>query len=485
VSAERPPSVIVLAAGGGTRMKSAMPKMLHEICGRPLLGHVLAAVNALRPESIVVVVGHGREQVGPYVEQTEPDSLLAVQDQQLGTGHAVQVGLAAVPQSAGTALVTTGDTPLLTTETLHALAAQHNQEGHAVTVLTGVVEDPTGYGRIVRDREGQVARIVEHRDASPEQREITEFNSSIYAFDVDFLRKALAMLQPDNDQGEFYLTDVVAVAREMQWTVGAHHIDDVWQTEGVNDRVQLARLGAEMNRRILQAHMRSGVTVVDPASTWVDVSVTLEPDTKLLPGVHLQGATSVASGAVVGPDTTLVDVTVGAGAKIIRTHGSGSVVGPAAIVGPFAYLRPGTRLGAGGKVGTFVEVKNSEIGDGSKVPHLSYIGDTTIGEHTNIGAGSITANYDGQAKHRTTIGSHCHTGSDNVFVAPVEVGDGAVTGAGTVVRRNVPPGALAVSTGPQRHMDDWVARKRPGTPGDEAANRAKGPDGPASEGTVQ
>jgi bifunctional UDP-N-acetylglucosamine pyrophosphorylase/glucosamine-1-phosphate N-acetyltransferase len=431
------------------------------------------------------VVGHGREHVGPYVEQAAPDSVLAVQNQQLGTGHAVQVGLAASHQPAGTVIVTTGDTPLLTTETLQVLATQHDEQGHAVTVLTGIAEDATGYGRIVRDRVGQVARIVEHRDATPEQREITEYNSSIYAFDVDFLRKALAMLQPDNDQGELYLTDVVEIARDMQRTVGAHRVDDVWQTEGVNDRVQLARLGAEMNRRILEAHMRSGVTVVDPASTWVDVTVTLEPDTTLLPGVHLQGDTSVASGAVLGPDTTLVDVMVGPAARIIRTHGSRSVVGPAATVGPFAYLRPGTRLGARGKVGTFVEVKNSEIGDGSKVPHLSYIGDTTIGEHTNIGAGSITANYDGQAKHRTTIGSHCHTGSDNVFVAPVEVGDGAVTGAGTVVRRDVPPGALAVSTGPQRHLEDWVARKRPGTPGDEAANRAKAAGGPAIEGTIQ
>ena len=485
VSAERPPSVIVLAAGGGTRMKSAIPKMLHEICGRPLLGHVLTAVKALRPESLVVVVGHGRDHVGPYVEQAEPDAVLAVQEEQLGTGHAVQVGLASVPQLTGTVVVTTGDTPLLTTDTLRALAAQHDEDGHAVTVLTGVVEDASGYGRVVRDREGQVARIVEHRDATPEQRAITEFNSSIYAFDADFLRDASSMLHPDNDQGELYLTDVVEIARNMHRTVGAHHIEDVWQTEGVNDRIQLAKLGAEMNRRILDAHMRAGVTVVDPASTWIDVAVSLEPDTTLLPGVHLQGATSVASGAMIGPDTTLVDVTVGAGARIVRTHGSGSVVGPASIVGPFAYLRPGTRLGARGKIGTFVEVKNSEIGDGSKVPHLSYIGDTTIGEQTNIGAGSITANYDGEAKHHTTIGSHCHTGSDNVFVAPVEVGDGAVTGAGTVVRRDVPPGALAVSTGPQRHLDDWVARKRPGTPGDEAANRAKAADGSAIEGTVK
>jgi bifunctional UDP-N-acetylglucosamine pyrophosphorylase / glucosamine-1-phosphate N-acetyltransferase len=353
-----------------------------------------------------------------------------------------------------------------------------------VTVLTGV-GDAREYGRIVRDPDGEIARIVEHGDATPEQREITEFNSSIYAFDVDFLREAVGMFQPDNDQGELYLTDIVAIARDKQRPVGARHIDDVWQAEGVNDRVQLARLGAEMNRRILEAHMRSGVTVVDPDSTWVDVTVTLEPDSTVLPGVQLQGTTSVASAAVVGPDTTLLDVKVGPGARIVRTHGSGSVVGPAATVGPFAYLRPGTRLGARGKIGSFVEVKNSQIGDGSKVPHLSYIGDTSIGQQTNIGAGSITANYDGQNKHRTTIGSHCHTGSDNVFVAPVDVGDGAVTGAGTVVRRDVPPGALAVSSGPQRHLDDWVARKRPGSAADQAANRAKNAGGSPIEGTVQ
>jgi len=489
VSAVRPPSVIVLAAGSGTRMKSVIPKMLHEICGRPLLGHVLTTVDALRPEPLVVVVGHGRNHVSPYVKRAQPDALLAVQEEQLGTGQAVQVALEAAPQLAGTVIVTTGDTPLLTTDTLESLAAQHDEEGHAVTVLTGTSVDADGYGRIVRDRKGEVARIVEHRDATPEERDITEFNSSIYAFDVDFLREALGMLQPDNDQGELYLTDVVAIARNQKRAVGAYPIDDVWQIKGVNDRIQLARLRAEMNRRVLEAHMRSGVTVVDPASTWVDVAVTLEPDTTLLPGVQLQGTTSVASAAVIGPDTTLVDVSVGPGATIVRTHGSSAVVGPAANVGPFAYLRPGTRLGARGKIGGFVEVKNSEIGDGSKVPHLSYIGDTLIGQHTNIGAGSITANYDGQTKHRTTIGSHCHTGSDNVFVAPVEVGDGAATGAGTVVRRDIPPGALAVSSGPQRHLDDWVARKRPGSSADQAANRAKDAkrpvDKPAVKGPVQ
>jgi bifunctional UDP-N-acetylglucosamine pyrophosphorylase / glucosamine-1-phosphate N-acetyltransferase len=484
VSAVRPPSVIVLAAGGGTRMKSVIPKMLHEICGRPLLGHVLTTVDALHPDRLVVVVGHGRDHVSPYVQRAQPDALLAVQEEQLGTGHAVQVALEEASQLMGTVIVTAGDTPLLTTDTLRSLAAQHDQDGHAVTVLTGV-GDAGDYGRIVRDRDGEIARIIEHRDATPEQREITEFNSSIYAFDADFLRQAVGMLQPDNDQGELYLTDVVEIARDEQHTVGAHHIDDVWQTEGVNDRVQLAKLGAEMNRRILEAHMRSGVTVVDPASTWIDVTVTLEPDATVLPGVQLQGTTSVASAAVVGPDTTLLDVKVGPGARIVRTHGSGSVVGAAAVVGPFAYMRPGTRLGARGKIGGFVEVKNSQIGDGSKVPHLSYIGDTSIGPQTNIGAGSITANYDGQSKHRTTIGSNCHTGSDNVFVAPVNVGDGAVTGAGTVVRRDVPPGALAVSSGPQRHLDDWVARKRPGSAADQAANRAKNASGSAIEGTVQ
>ncbi|HEY0774290.1 MAG TPA: bifunctional UDP-N-acetylglucosamine diphosphorylase/glucosamine-1-phosphate N-acetyltransferase GlmU, partial [Nocardioidaceae bacterium] len=299
-----------------------------------------------------------------------------------------------------------------------------------------------------------------------------EINSGIFAFDGAFLAEAVTKIGNDNANREYYLTDVVAIARDQGRAVGAYTVDDVIQTEGVNDRAQLAVLAAEMNRRVLNRWMKDGVTVVDPATTWVDVTVELAPDVTLLPGVQLHGSTRVGEDAVVGPDTTLTDVEVGEGATVVRTHGSGAVVGPGATVGPFSYLRPGTVLGARGKIGTFVETKNAQIHDGAKVPHLSYVGDAEIGEGTNIGAGTIFANYDGVQKHRTTVGRHAKTGSNNTFVAPVSIGDGAVTGGGTVVRRDVPPGALAVSTGPQRHIEGWVLRKRPGSTSAEAAETA-------------
>src|SRR3954453_10247666 len=314
--------------------------------------------------------------------------------------------------------------------------------------------------------------IVEEKDADPEEAAIREINSGIYAFDGDFLAAALARIGNDNAKGEYYLTDVVAIARADGAPVGAHVTEDVRQTEGANDRVQLAALAAQLNRRTLDRWMRDGVTVVDPTTTWVDVTVTLEPDVRILPGVQLLGATVVAEDAVVGPDTTLKDVEVGRGAKVVRTHGELAVIEAGAEVGPFSYLRPGTVLGRDGKVGAFVEVKNSTIGPGSKVPHLSYVGDAEIGEGTNIGAGTIFANYDGVRKHRTTVGSHARTGSNNTFVAPVQIGDGAATGAGTVVRRDVPPGALAVSAGPQRNLEGWALRKRAGTKQAEAAEAA-------------
>jgi bifunctional UDP-N-acetylglucosamine pyrophosphorylase / glucosamine-1-phosphate N-acetyltransferase len=324
----------------------------------------------------------------------------------------------------------------------------------------------------VRDDSGNVAAIVEEKDATPAQASISEISSGIFAFDGDFLAGALPQVRNDNAKGEYYLTDVVAIARRQGATVRAYRIDDVVQTEGANDRAQLAGLAAELNRRVLHAWMHEGVTVVDPATTWVDVTVRLAPDVTILPGVQLHGATTVEEHAVIGPDTTLTDVRVGAGASVVRTHGSQAEIGAGASVGPFAYLRPGTVLGAAGKIGTFVETKNARIADGAKVPHLSYVGDAEIGEGTNVGAGTIFANYDGVTKHRTTIGRQARTGSNNTFVAPVEIGDGAVTGGGTVVRRDVPPGALAVSTGPQRHIEGWVLRRRAGTPSAEAAAAA-------------
>ncbi|HET6560915.1 MAG TPA: bifunctional UDP-N-acetylglucosamine diphosphorylase/glucosamine-1-phosphate N-acetyltransferase GlmU [Marmoricola sp.] len=469
-------AVIVLAAGSGTRMKSKTMKVLHPLCGRSMIGHVLTAACAVDPARVVAVVGHGREQVGPHVLDQVPDALLAVQETQEGTGHAVRVAVdtlreAGTPVS-GTVVVMTGDTPLLQGTTLAALVADHVAAGRVATVLTGEVADPFGYGRVVRDADGAVAAIVEERDADPVQAAIREINSGIYAFDGEFLSEALGRITNDNAKGEYYLTDVVSIARSAGASVGAHLTDDVMQTEGANDRAQLATLAAHLNRRTLDRWMREGVTVVDPASTWVDVTVTLERDVTLLPNVQLLGATVVAEDAVVGPDCTLKDVEVGRGAKVVRTHGELAVVGAGADVGPFSYLRPGALIGERGKVGAFVEVKNATIGDGAKVPHLSYVGDAEIGEGANIGAGTIFANYDGARKHRTTVGRHAKTGSNNTFVAPVAIGDGAVTGGGTVVREDVPPGALAVSSPRQRTIEGWVERRRPGTPAADAASQA-------------
>jgi bifunctional UDP-N-acetylglucosamine pyrophosphorylase / glucosamine-1-phosphate N-acetyltransferase len=476
----RPAAAIVLAAGEGTRMRSAVPKVLHPIAGRSLLGHAVHAVAALEPEHLVVVLGAGGDQVreaidGMVAELARP-VLAAEQHERRGTGHAVRCALDALPADlTGPIVVTYGDVPLLEPPTLAALLADHATSGAPLTLLTSDVDDPTGYGRVVRESDGTVTRIVEEVDATPEQRALREVNSGVYAFDAAFLLAAIDRLRAHNSQGELYLTDLVKIAHDGELDVRGVRCSDDWQLRGVNDRVQLAAMRAELNRRLLEQWMYAGVTVIDPATTWVDVQVRLEPDTLLHPGTQLHGATSVAGGAEIGPDTTLTDCEIGAGATVVRTHGTDAAIGPGASVGPFAYLRPGARLGERGKIGTFVEVKNSEIGAGTKVPHLTYVGDATIGEHSNIGASSVFVNYDGVQKRRTVVGSHVKTGSDNTFVAPVHIGDGAYTGAGAVIREDVPPGALAVSAGSQRTIEGWVARKRPGTPAAEAAARAADP----------
>jgi bifunctional UDP-N-acetylglucosamine pyrophosphorylase/glucosamine-1-phosphate N-acetyltransferase len=467
-------TVIVLAAGGGTRMKSKTMKVLHPISGRTMIGHVLDAVASLRPHRVVAVVGNQREQVGPHIQELLPEAVLAVQETQDGTGHAVRVAWEALDPAdrTGTVLVAYGDTPLLEGESLRAFAEDHVAAGRGVSILSGVVANPHGYGRVLRDAAGEVTGIVEQKDATEEQRAVCEINSGILAFDAEFLDGALSRLTNDNANGEYYLTDTVQLAREDGLRVGAFAIEDVLQTEGANDRAQLAALAKEKNRRILDRWMREGVTIIDPDTTWIDVDVRLEQDVTILPGVQLLGATVVAEDAVVGPDSTLKDVEVGAGAHVVRTHGELAVIGAKANVGPFTYLRPGTELGAGGKIGGFVETKNARIGDGAKVPHLSYVGDAEIGEGTNIGAGTIFANYDGVEKHRTVVGRHARTASNNTFVAPVHIGDGAGTGAGSVIREDVPPGALAVSAGPQRNIEGWAVRRRQGTAQAEAAQAA-------------
>jgi bifunctional UDP-N-acetylglucosamine pyrophosphorylase / glucosamine-1-phosphate N-acetyltransferase len=453
-------------------MKSSRSKLLHEIAGHSMLSYAVTAATEVQPGHIVVVVGHLRDQVEEHLAEIAPHVLTAVQEEQLGTGHAVQVALAQLADLNGDVIVTYGDVPMLTGETLAALVSEHRTQQAIVTVLTAEVPDPTGYGRILRDADGMVSGIVEHRDADEIQRQITEINSGIYVFDAAALKTALTELEPTNEQGELYLSDVPAVVRQAGQPVAALLIDDLWQTEGVNDRIQLSRMNAEVNRRILHHWMREGVTVVDPATTWVHASVDLASDVILLPGTSLEGATSVGAGARIGPDTTLIDVEVGENAVVTRTQASLSVIGPGANVGPFAYLRPGTTLGAGGKIGTFVEAKNARIGAGAKAPHLSYLGDAVIGEGANIGAGVIFANYDGVRKSTTTVGAYSFVGSNSVLAAPVEVADGAYIAAGSTITGNVGPGDLGVSRSRQRNVSGWVARKRAGTKTARAAEAA-------------
>jgi bifunctional UDP-N-acetylglucosamine pyrophosphorylase/glucosamine-1-phosphate N-acetyltransferase len=474
---DAPLAVIVLAAGEGTRMRSATtPKALHGFAGRSLLGHVLAAAGPLCAEHTVVVVGHRRDEVVAHLARIAPDALAVVQHEQLGTGDAVRVALQAIPSEAtGTVLVVPGDAPLLTPATLHALAAVH--AGSAGTVLTSEVADPTGYGRVIRGAYGGVERIVEHKDATADELAVREIGTSVYAFDHALLRDAVGRLSRDNAQGEEYLTDVIGILVGDGRTVSALTAP-AEETAGVNDRVQLAAAHRIYNARLVDAHMRAGVTVVDPATTWVDAAVTLEPDVTLLPSVELHGATHVAAGATVGPQTTLTDTAVGADAQVTRTVAVQARIGADVTVGPYAYLRPGTDLADGVHIGTYVEVKNSDIGRGTKVPHLTYVGDATIGEQSNIGAATVFVNYDGVAKHRSVIGSHVRTGADNMFVAPVNVGDGAYTGAGAVITKDVPPGALGRSSARQQNVPGWVADKRPDTPAAYAAGRAVDPAEP-------
>ncbi|WP_336852797.1 bifunctional UDP-N-acetylglucosamine diphosphorylase/glucosamine-1-phosphate N-acetyltransferase GlmU [Sinomonas albida] len=487
--AQGPAAVVVLAAGAGTRMKSRTPKILHELGGRSMVAHALAAARGLEPQRLAVVVRHERDRVAEHIAGLDAAALIVDQDEIPGTGRAVEVALDALAaQSAleGTVVVTYGDVPLLSTGLLRELVARHEAEGNAVTVLTAVLDDAHGYGRILRDEDGAVAAIREHKDATSDEREVREVNSGIYAFDARVLADALRRVTTDNAQGEKYLTDVLAIVREAGGRVAALVTEDRWQVEGANDRVQLQALAAEHNRRTVEAWMRAGVTVIDPASTWIDGTVRLAEDVTIKPNTQLHGQTVIERDAVVGPDTTLTDVFVGEGANVRRTDGTKAQIGPGATVGPFTYLRAGTVLGADGKIGAFYETKNAQIGRGAKLSHLGYVGDAEVGEGTNIGCGNITANYDGVNKHRTVIGAHVRTASNTVFVAPVTVGDGAYTGAGAVVRKDVPAGALALSVAPQRNAEGWTEARRPGSPSALAAAAARAEvSPPASSPTTE
>jgi len=465
-------AVVILAAGQGTRMKSATPKVLHRIGGRSLIVHVLDTAAGLHPQRIIAVVRHERERVAEAIQDHAPGTVIVDQDEIPGTGRAVEQALAALPDDFdGNVVVLSGDAPLIDVATLDRLIRGHVEQQRGMTLLSAVFENPTGLGRILRDADGAMLGIVEEKDASEHQRRITEINGGIYVFARRALEAALAQIGTDNAQGEKYLTDAAARMLGTGLAVDAVATDDPWLIAGVNDRAQLAEAGRELNRRIVLRHQRAGVTVQDPATTWIDADVSIEPDTEILPGTHLQGATSIASGAVIGPDTTLVDCEVGEGARIRRSEATLAVFGPGAEIGPFAFIRPGTELGEAGKIGAFVETKNAKIGDGSKVPHLSYIGDTVIGTGSNIGAGTIVANYDGVNKHQSRIGDAVRIGSKNVLVSPVTIGDGVYTAAGTVVRKDVPSGALGMNVAPQRNIEGWVAENRPGTSSARAAEK--------------
>ena len=483
---EAPSAVIVLAAGAGTRMKSSLPKVMHSIGGRSMVEHAIATARELQPDHLAVVVRHQRDRVVDHVTGFDENVLVVDQDEIPGTGRAVEVAVDALDglgqgEIEGTVVVTYGDVPLLTSSTIGDLTTYHREQGNAVTVLTANLEEPGGYGRILRNEGGEVTAIVEAKDATPEELAITAVNSGIYAFDAAALRESLKAVTTENAQAEKYLTDVLSIARVNGHRTSALTVEDRWEVEGANDRVQLSELGRVLNQRITEKHMRNGVTIVDPATTWIDTTVRISNDVTILPGTQLHGQTVIETGATVGPDTTLTDVVIGEDASVVRTHGSGARIGARATVGPFAYLRPGTVLGEEGKIGTFCETKNADIGDGSKIPHLTYAGDVEIGENSNIGAASVFVNYDGVNKHRSVIGSNVRMGSDNMYVAPLHVGDGAYSGAGTVIREDVPPGALVINEAPQRNVEGWVEKKRAGTPAAEAARKARDTDANSSE----
>ena len=438
-------------------MNSSTPKVLHPICGVPMLGHVLEIVQELKPTQIITVVGHGKERVTKYLNSEFKKVKIVVQQQQKGTGHAVQTALAQMKTSKGLVLITAGDTPLLTSDSLVRLVTAAKESKAAV--LTADLPDPTGYGRIIR-LASMVDRIVEQSDATAEELEITEINTGVYVFDIEILKKAITQLKANNKQGEIYLTDVIAVINNMGESVSAVMCEDYLEALGINDRSQLALAQQILQQTINEYWMSQGVSMRNPDSVVIDVNVELGQDVFLDNNTHLLGNTQIGNNSIIGPDTMLKDCVVGTNSHVLRTTAMGAKIGNNCEIGPYTYLRPGTVLKNGVKAGAYVEIKNSTIGEGSKVPHLSYVGDATIGIETNIGAATIFVNYDGVQKHKTVVGDHVKIGSDTMLVAPVKIGDGAYTAAGSVITENVPAGALGVERTKQRNIEGWVARKR-------------------------
>jgi bifunctional UDP-N-acetylglucosamine pyrophosphorylase/glucosamine-1-phosphate N-acetyltransferase len=446
-----------MAAGKGTRMRSSLPKMLHPVCGRAMVAWPVLAAREAGAGRVAAIVSPGMDLSAGLPEGVET----VEQPEADGTGGAIRAALPLI-EAAETVLVLSGDVPLISTATIAGLLEAHAASPAAATMLTIELDDPGSYGRVLRAASGEVERVVEAKaagDADPEQLAIREINAGTYAFDAAPLAAALATLSNDNAQGEYYLPDVFPALREAGHSVAAHLADDLAVTMGVNNRVDLAAVEAEAHRRLLEAHMLAGVTIVDPGSTWVDAGVEIDADARIEPGTSLRGETHVGAHAVIGPLTTLLDSSVGVESSVVHSYLSECEVRDGCAVGPFAYLRPGAVLDAGAKAGTFVEIKNSHIGKNAKVPHLAYVGDADVGAGSNLGAGTITANYDGFEKNRTVIGVDVRIGVDTMLIAPVEVGDSAYTGAGAVIKDDVPEGALAVSENAQRNIDGYAAEK--------------------------
>jgi bifunctional UDP-N-acetylglucosamine pyrophosphorylase/glucosamine-1-phosphate N-acetyltransferase len=467
------PVVVILAAGQGTRMRSRTPKLLHRICGRSMIAWPVAAARAAGASRIVVVDAPGE----PLREHLEEDVTVVIQERSLGTADALKA--AGEHFGAGSVVVLYGDVPLIRPQSIVSLVQAHEQSGVAATVLTAVLEDASGYGRVVRDDQGEVLKVVETKkpgDATAAEMEIREVNTGIYVFAGVTLGAALERIGNQNVQGEYYLTDVLAILRGEGHAVGGFRLEDTLEMFNVNDRRALAAATAIAQRRINDAHMLAGATLIRPDATVIDADVSLGEDVTIEPGTALHGHTTVGDGSTIGPHSTLCDVTVGANSKVIHSYATDVMIADGVNVGPFSYLRPGTEMHAGSKAGAFVEIKNSQVGARSKVPHLSYIGDATIGEDANLGASTITGNYDGYNKHRTTIGARVHTSVDTTLVAPVTLGDDAYTGAGSVITEDVPDGALGIARPRQTNIDGYAAkarlRRKAGEPGQV-------PDGPS------
>jgi bifunctional UDP-N-acetylglucosamine pyrophosphorylase/glucosamine-1-phosphate N-acetyltransferase len=463
--------VVVLAAGEGTRMKSKNSKVLHEIAGRSIIHSLLTAVEPLSPKNLTVVVGAHKDEVIDHLKKVAPKAKTVFQEKRDGTGGATQLVLAE-HKGDGTVLILAGDTPLLTTQTLEEFMAAHQSEKSVASVLTALLPDTAGYGRIIRGDNSSILKIVEEKDASDSEKEIDEINTGVYLFELKVLKEVIGKLKNNNSQKELYLTDVISLITAEGKTAQAILSNDYTETLGINDRTQLAECAAIMRDRINHQHMLNGVTIIDPTTTWIDVDVKIEADVVIYPGTAITGKSTVKANAVIGPRTTLVSCTVAEGAKVVESNCTEASIGKEVKVGPFTYLRKGTVLANESKAGAFVEIKNSTVGKGSKVAHLSYVGDAQIGEESNIGAATVFVNYDGEKKHQTKIGDQVRIGSDTMLVAPVTVGDGAYTAAGSVINEDVPAGAIGIGRARQVNILGWVLKKRKDSKSAAAAKKA-------------